>query len=215
MLGRFRNTPSRPAHLSTGRVRTSLAAAMLAVSLMLVLSGTAAEARCSQHVYLYSASWCPSCRQVRAILARNNILYTLLDATTPRVQADMIARFGDTAIPRTLIGRSVVKGVDETRIKKLCAKGLRRQPLSQNAIPAVWGYDPWFRSLWNVRRGNLVVGFFDSLASCAKVSRGSVTLSAFSRRECSGQVLHVVADAAAQVRNEAARSSLKCGRRSR
>ncbi len=133
---------------------------MLAASLMFVLSGTAAEARCSQRVYLYSASWCPSCRQVRAILARNNIRYTLLDATTPRVQADMIARFGDTAIPRTLIGRSAVKGIDEARIKKLCAKGLRRQPWNQTTIPAFWGNDPWSRSLWNVRRGDLALGFF-------------------------------------------------------
>lgn len=147
MLEGFRNTPSRPARPSTGRVRTSLAAAMLAASLMLVLSGTAAEARCSQSVYLYSASWCPSCRQVRAILDRNNIHYTLLDAMTPRVQADMIARFGDTAIPRTLIGRSVVKGVDEARIRELCAKGLRRHPRNQSAIPASWGYGPWSRSL--------------------------------------------------------------------
>ena len=45
-------------------------------------------------------------------------------------------------------------------------------------------------------------------------STGFVTLSAFSRGECAGYRRHAVDDLA-QVRNEPARSSLKCGRRSR
>lgn len=77
-------------------------------------------AGCSKRVVLYDASWCPYCRQVRAILARNNIRYTVRDATTPLVQAEMIKRFGDASVPRTVIGRSVVAGVDEARIKRLC-----------------------------------------------------------------------------------------------
>jgi hypothetical protein len=32
----------------------------------------------------------------------------------------MRKRFGDTAVPRTVIGGVVVEGVDETRIKLLC-----------------------------------------------------------------------------------------------
>ena len=62
----------------------------------------------------------PYCRQVRAILARNDIRYSILDATTARVQADMVKRFGDTAVPRTVIGGVVVAGVNEARIKQLC-----------------------------------------------------------------------------------------------
>jgi len=88
--------------------------------LLLFLSGTTAGAGCSKRVVLYNASWCSYCRQVRTILARNNIRYTMLDATTARVQADMIKRFGDASVPRTLIGGSVVHGVDEARIKRLC-----------------------------------------------------------------------------------------------
>ena len=57
---------------------------------------------------------------MRAILARNNIKYPMLDATTPSVQAAMVRKFGDTAVPRTVIGGSVVEGVDEARIKQLC-----------------------------------------------------------------------------------------------
>ena len=72
-----------------------------------------AEAGCSKDVIMYNASWCPYCRQVRAILARNHIRYTILDATTPQVQAVMLKRFGDTAVPRTIIGGVLVEGVDE------------------------------------------------------------------------------------------------------
>ena len=69
---------------------------------------------------MYNASWCPYCKQVRAILARNHIRYSVLDATTAQVQAIMVQRFGDTAVPRTVIGGVVVEGVDEARIKQLC-----------------------------------------------------------------------------------------------
>lgn len=100
-----------------GRLR--LAVLGLAAALFCLNTGPAA-AGCSKRVVLYNAYWCPYCRQVRAILARNNIRYSIRDATTARVQADMIRRFGDTAVPRTLIGGVVVNGVDEARIKRLC-----------------------------------------------------------------------------------------------
>ena len=93
----------------------------LAAAATLVCLGTGpAAAGCSKSVVMYNASWCPYCKQVRAILARNDIKYRILDATTAPVQADMIRRFGDTAVPRTLIGGVLVAGVDEGRIKQLC-----------------------------------------------------------------------------------------------
>ena len=79
-----------------------------------------AEAGCSKSVIMYNASWCPYCRQVRAILARNHIKYSILDATTQQVQEVMLLQFGDTAVPRTVIGGTLVEGVDESRIKQLC-----------------------------------------------------------------------------------------------
>jgi glutaredoxin len=94
--------------------------AMAAAAALVCLGTGPANAGCSQSVVMYNASWCPYCKQVRAILARNNIKYRILDATTARVQADMIRRFGDTAVPRTLIGGALVEGVDEARIKQLC-----------------------------------------------------------------------------------------------
>ena len=96
-----------------------LAVAAAAV-ILLSLTPAPALAGCSRNVTLYSAWWCPYCKQVKAILARNNIKYSILDATTQRVQAMMLRRFGDTAVPRTVIGRVVVEGVDEARIRQLC-----------------------------------------------------------------------------------------------
>ena len=105
-----------------------IAAAVTA--LFLALAPAPAQAGCSKSVILYSASWCPYCKQVRAILARNQIRYTILDATTAEVQAIMRKRFGDTAVPRTVIGGVVVEGVDEQRIKELCrARENARAPI--------------------------------------------------------------------------------------
>jgi glutaredoxin len=87
---------------------------------LLSAAPSSAEAGCSRSVTMYNAWWCPYCRQVRAILARNHIRYSILDATSPRVQAIMLRRFGDTAVPRTVVGGVVVEGVDEARITQLC-----------------------------------------------------------------------------------------------
>ncbi len=94
--------------------------AAAAASVLLCLGADPALAGCNKSVVLYNASWCHYCRQVRAILARNNIKYRIFDATTAPVQADMVRRFGDTAVPRTIIGGALVEGVDEARIKQLC-----------------------------------------------------------------------------------------------
>ena len=93
---------------------------LIAAAALLCLTAVPAEAGCSKSVIMYNASWCPYCAQVRAILARNHIRYAVLDATSPQVQAIMLKRFGDTAVPRTLVGGVLVEGVDEARIKQLC-----------------------------------------------------------------------------------------------
>jgi glutaredoxin len=99
------------------RLLTAIAAAIL-----LSAAPSLAEAGCNKGVTMYNAWWCPYCRQVRAILARNHIRYTMLDATSPQVQATMLRRFGDTAVPRTVIGGVVVEGVDEAQIIRLCRR---------------------------------------------------------------------------------------------
>jgi glutaredoxin len=95
-------------------------AIIAAAATALLCLAVPAEAGCSKSVIMYNASWCPYCRQVRAILARNHIRYSILDATTPQVQAVMLKRFGDTAVPRTIIGGVLVEGVDEARFRQLC-----------------------------------------------------------------------------------------------
>jgi glutaredoxin len=105
-----------------GKIMSSfLVATAMAVGLLCVPAAPA-EAGCSRSVTLYNASWCPYCNQVRDILARNHIRYSIQDATTARVQAVMLRRFGDTGVPRTVIGGVVVEGVDEARIKQLCRR---------------------------------------------------------------------------------------------
>ena len=100
--------------------------AIIALTAGVLSSATASPvpaAGCSKRVTMYNAWWCPYCRQVRAILARNHISYTILDVGTPQVKAIMLQRFGDTAVPRTVVGGVVVNGVDEgseERIKQLC-----------------------------------------------------------------------------------------------
>jgi glutaredoxin len=96
------------------------ARSLILATTLLYLAPVQAEAQCNKRVTMYNAWWCPYCRQVRAILARNHIRYTMLDATSARVQAVMIRKFGDTAVPRTVIGGVLVEGVDEDRIKQLC-----------------------------------------------------------------------------------------------
>ena len=105
---------------SISAVCCSYVFAVAAAGALVLHSPVPAEAGCSKRVVLYNASWCRYCKQVRAILARNHIKYTIRDATTARVQADMVRRFGDTGVPRTMIGGVVVGGVNEARIKQLC-----------------------------------------------------------------------------------------------
>lgn len=102
------------------RILIGVAIAAAAITALLSLAPAPAQAGCSKSVTMYNASWCPYCKQVRDILARNHIEYSILDATTARVQAIMVKRFGDTAVPRTVIGGVVVAGVDEARIRQLC-----------------------------------------------------------------------------------------------
>jgi len=99
-----------------------VAIAALAVG-VLSCAAPASAMGCNKNVTMYNAWWCPYCRQVRAILARNHISYTILDVGNPQVKAIMLRRFGDLGVPRTVVGGVVVEGVDadfEERVKRLC-----------------------------------------------------------------------------------------------
>ncbi|ODS00965.1 hypothetical protein AUC68_13685 [Methyloceanibacter methanicus] len=95
-------------------------AAAIAAAAPSMLSPATAAAGCSKSVYVYSASWCGTCRRLRAYLDQSGIRYALLDADDPRVRADMRARFRSVAVPHMLIGRHVVRGLDTAKIQQFC-----------------------------------------------------------------------------------------------
>ncbi|MEM7193277.1 MAG: glutaredoxin domain-containing protein [Pseudomonadota bacterium] len=96
------------------------AASMAAVLLLLAPPPAHAAAGCSKRVYVYSASWCGTCRRLKSYLELSRIDYTELDATNPRIRRDMIARFGNASVPRMIIGRTTVSGLNSQRIQQLC-----------------------------------------------------------------------------------------------
>jgi len=53
---------------------------------------------------LYSASWCPDCREAKRFLAKHNIPYTDIDIeTTPGAAEEIVRRTGKRAIPQLVI----------------------------------------------------------------------------------------------------------------
>jgi len=53
---------------------------------------------------LYSASWCPDCREAKRFLAKHNISYTDIDIeTTPGAAEEIVRRTGKRAIPQLVI----------------------------------------------------------------------------------------------------------------
>ena len=53
---------------------------------------------------LYSAFWCPDCREAKRFLAKHNIVYQEIDIeTTPGAADEVIQRTGKRAIPQFVI----------------------------------------------------------------------------------------------------------------
>ena len=53
---------------------------------------------------LYSAAWCPDCREAKRFLAKHNISYTEVDVeTTPGAVDEIVKRTGKRAIPQFVI----------------------------------------------------------------------------------------------------------------
>lgn len=87
---------------------------------LFVFATAPVEAGCgTKSVVLYSAYWCGFCKQVRGMLAGYHVRYNLQEASTTRVQASMLRRFGNTYVPKTVIGGVVVEGVNQARMKQL------------------------------------------------------------------------------------------------
>ena len=106
-------------NLCTGGVTRALMATIAAPILLMESTG-GAQAACNKRVYIHRSDWRGTCRRLRSYPDLNRIHCTLLDADNPGVRADMQRRFGDLAVPRTLISRSVVSGLDTAKIQRLC-----------------------------------------------------------------------------------------------
>jgi len=53
---------------------------------------------------VYSANWCPDCREAKRFLAKHNIPYTEIDVeTTPGAIEEIVKRTGKRAIPQFVI----------------------------------------------------------------------------------------------------------------
>jgi mycoredoxin len=55
-------------------------------------------------ITVYSATWCPDCREAKRFLAKHNIAYKEIDvATTPGAIDEIVKRTGKQAIPQFVI----------------------------------------------------------------------------------------------------------------
>jgi glutaredoxin len=55
-------------------------------------------------ITLYSALWCPDCREAKRFLQRHNLRFTEIDIeTTPGAAEEVIRRIGRRAIPQFVI----------------------------------------------------------------------------------------------------------------
>jgi len=55
-------------------------------------------------ITLYSALWCPDCREAKRFLQRHNLPFTEIDIeTTPGAAEEVVQRIGKRAIPQFVI----------------------------------------------------------------------------------------------------------------
>jgi glutaredoxin 3 len=64
-------------------------------------------------VVMYATGWCGYCARARALLQKKNVEFEEIDADTPGVRAEMIARSGRRTVPQIFIGETHVGGCDE------------------------------------------------------------------------------------------------------
>jgi glutaredoxin len=62
---------------------------------------------------VYSAFWCPECREAKRFLAKHNIAYKDIDIeTTPGAAAEVVKQTGKRAIPQFVIDGEWVQPYD-------------------------------------------------------------------------------------------------------
>jgi glutaredoxin 3 len=66
-------------------------------------------------VTIYTTSWCPYCKQAKALLTRKGAAFTEIDVETgPDLRKEMTQRAGGrTSVPQIFIGETHVGGCDD------------------------------------------------------------------------------------------------------
>lgn len=52
---------------------------------------------------VYSAAWCPDCREAKRFLAKHNVTYNDIDIETPGAAEEVVKHTGKRAIPQFVI----------------------------------------------------------------------------------------------------------------
>lgn len=96
---------------------------MLAVTAM--LPAGPASARCGRSgVTVYSAYWCPYCKQTEQFLASHGVRYRRIETGDGgRVRRDMLRRFGTAAVPLVIVDGRRWVGHDEARLRHALCLG--------------------------------------------------------------------------------------------
>jgi glutaredoxin len=76
-------------------------------------------------IIVYSAAWCPDCREAKRFLAKHNIAYKEVDIeTTPGAVQEIVKRTGKRAIPQFVIDGEWVQPY-------VAGKGFRYEEMSR------------------------------------------------------------------------------------
>lgn len=70
-------------------------------------------------VTVYSTATCPWCKKVKAFLKEHKVSFTEKDVgEDTKAAQEMIAKSGQQGVPVTIIGKEIIVGFDEGKLRK-------------------------------------------------------------------------------------------------
>jgi len=69
-------------------------------------------------VIVYTTQTCPWCKKVKAFLKANKVAFKEKDASDEKIAKELVEKSGQMGVPVTLIGKEVIVGFDEDKLKK-------------------------------------------------------------------------------------------------
>ena len=70
-------------------------------------------------VVVYTATWCPWCHKATEFLAERKVKFEARDVDEPANAQEAMAKSGQGGIPVIVVGKDVVIGFDEPKLKAL------------------------------------------------------------------------------------------------